>query len=265
MRSALLECRNVSFEYAGRAVLEGITVTINEGDFVGVIGPNGAGKSTLVKILSGLFSPSQGIVHLNGADMRTLGKRIVASELAVVQQEETPDFGFTVSEHVMMGRAPHHRGLYFENRADRTIVQGAMEKARVTHLADRRVEALSGGERQRVRIARALAQRPRILVLDEPTNHLDLYSQMSLGDLLQGINAEGMAILMVSHDINFMAACCAHLKILHEGKFRAEGSPHVVITEENLAKWFRIKALVDVNPVTTAPRITPLARWEPDI
>jgi iron complex transport system ATP-binding protein len=265
MRSALLECRNVSFGYTGRAVLDGITMTIGTGDFVGVIGPNGAGKSTLVKVLSGLLCPSMGIVTLNDVDMRSLGKRIVASELAVIQQEETPDFGFAVMEHVMMGRAPHHGGLYFENRADRTIVEGAMEKARVSHLADRRVEALSGGERQRVRIARALAQQPRILLLDEPTNHLDLYSQMSLIELLQRINAEGMALLMVSHDINFMAACCAHLKILHEGKFRGEGSPHAVITEENLANWFRIKALVDVNPVTAAPRMTPLARSDRDI
>jgi iron complex transport system ATP-binding protein len=265
MSSAPLECRNVSFGYTGRPVLDGITITIREGDFVGVIGPNGAGKSTLVKVLSGLLSPSTGIVTLNGVDMRSLGKRIVASELAVIQQEEAPDFGFTVREHVMMGRAPRHGGLYFENRADRTIVEGAMEKARVTHLADRPVEALSGGERQRVRIARALAQQPGILLLDEPTNHLDLYSQMLLIELLREINAEGMAILMVSHDINFMAACCAHLRILHEGKFRSDGLPHVVITEENLAKWFRIKALVDVSPVTTAPRMTPLARLDPDI
>ena len=265
MRSILLECRNVSFGYTGRAVLDGISVTIGAGDFVGVIGPNGAGKSTLTKVMSGLLCPSEGIVTLNGADMRSLSKRIVASELAVIQQEETPDFGFNVMEHVLMGRAPHHGGLYFENLADRTIVEKAMEKARVAHLADRRMEALSGGERQRVRIARALAQQPRILLLDEPTNHLDLYSQLSLVELMQGINAEGMAILTVSHDINFMSACCAHLKILHEGRFRSEGSPDEVITEKNLAEWFHIRALVDVNPVTAAPRMTPLARMDDEL
>ena len=265
MGSPLLECTNVSFGYTGRPVLDGISVRINAGELVGIIGPNGAGKSTLVKVLSGLLRPTIGIVTLSGNDMTSLSKRIVASELAVIQQEETPDFGFTVTEHVLMGRAPHHGGLYFEGSGDRAIVDEAMDKARVVHLADRPMEALSGGERQRVRIARALAQQPRILLLDEPTNHLDLYSLMSLVELLEHINVEGMAILMVSHDINFMASCCAELKVLHEGSFRSEGSPRSVITEENLARWFGIKALVDLNPVTEAPRMTPLARLDRDI
>lgn len=265
MGSPLLECRNISFGYTARPVLDRISLTIGAGDFVGVIGPNGAGKSTLVKVLSGLLRPTQGVVTLNGTDIKSLGKRVVASELAVIQQEEASDFGFTVVEHVLMGRAPHHGGLYFEDREDRNIVQSAMEKSRVSHLAERRMEAISGGERQRVRIARALAQQPRILLLDEPTNHLDLYSLMSLTELLQAINKEGMAILAVSHDINFMAACCAYVKVLHEGAFRAEGTPHAVITEENLAEWFHIKALVDTNPATSAPRMTPLARLDRDL
>ncbi|MGO9120319.1 MAG: ABC transporter ATP-binding protein [Desulfomonilaceae bacterium] len=260
MKNALLECSDVSFRYGSRTVLHGISLSIGQGDFVGVIGPNGAGKSTLIKVLSGVLRPSQGVVTLNGVDMRSLPPRKVAAELAVVQQEETPDFSFTVTEEVMMGRAPHHGGLYFESPSDRAIVQEAMDKARVTHLAERRIETLSGGERQRVRIARALAQQPKILLLDEPTNHLDLYAQISLIELMRDINEEGIAIFVVSHDINFMCESCAHLKILHERKFYCQGSPREVITEENLAHSFNIKALVDVNPVTGAPRMTPLAR-----
>lgn len=260
MKSALLECRNLSFGYTGRTVLDGISIAIGEADFVGVIGPNGAGKSTLIKLLSGLLSPFQGVVTLNGMDIRSLRKRTIATELAVVQQEEVPDFGFTVAEQVMMGRAPHHGGLYFENFSDRMIVQEAMAKTKVTHLADRPIEALSGGERQRVRIARALAQQPRVLLLDEPTNHLDLYSQLLLIELMREINNEGLGILMVSHDINFMSESCNHLIILHQGRLWSEGPPREVITEENLAECFRIKALVDINPVTAVPRMTPLSR-----
>jgi len=260
MKKALLECRDVSFGYGSRTVLHGICFSIREGDFVGVIGSNGAGKSTLIKVLSGVLRPSEGIVALNGTDMRSLSKRKVATQVAVVQQEETPDFGFTVMEEVMMGRAPHHGGLYFEGTEDRAIVQEAMDKTRVTHLAERKIETLSGGERQRVRIARALAQQPKILLLDEPTNHLDLYAQLSLIELMRGINEEGIAIFVVSHDINFMCESCAHLKILHETSFSYQGPPGEIITEENLARSFNIKALVDVNPVTGAPRMTPLAR-----
>jgi iron complex transport system ATP-binding protein len=262
MTNALLECRNLSFRYPGRTVLDRISLTIRENDFVGVIGPNGAGKSTLIKVLSGLIRPSEGVVDLEGVDIRSLSRKAVASEIAVVQQEEAPDFGFMVTEQVMMGRAPHHGGLHFETVSDRVIVEEALRKTGVAHLADRRIDELSGGERQRVRIARALAQQPRVLLLDEPTNHLDLYSQLSLTELLRKISDEGLAILLASHDINFVAASCAHLKILHEGKFHSEGSPHEVITEKNLAESFHITALVDKNPATAAPRMTPLARLD---
>lgn len=260
MTHPLLECRNVTFRYDGRVVLEGIGLSIAAGDLIGVIGPNGAGKSTLIKILSGLVRPSVGHVTLNGKDIKSVPKRVIASEIAVIQQEESPDFGFTVMDHVMMGRSPHHGGLHFENAEDRTVAAYAMETARISHLADRRLEALSGGERQKVRIARALAQQPKILFLDEPTNHLDLYSQLSLIELILKINAEGRAILTVSHDINFMASCCAHVRILHEGRFRSQGTPREVVTEANLAQWFGIRALVDVNPLTGTPRVSPLER-----
>ncbi|MGB6067576.1 MAG: ABC transporter ATP-binding protein [Desulfomonilaceae bacterium] len=260
MKKALVECRDVSFAYGETPVLHGINLSIGDGDFVGVIGPNGSGKSTLTKVLSGLLCPSEGVVTLNGADMRSLSKGDVASQIAVVQQEEVPEFGFSVTEEVMMGRAPHHGGLYFEGPSDRTIVRAAMEKTGVTQLAERKMETLSGGERQRVRIARALAQQPKILLLDEPTNHLDLYAQLSLIELMRGINEEGIAIFMVSHDINFMCESCTHLKILHETTFCCQGPPGEVITEENLAHSFNIRALVDENPVTGAPRMTPLAR-----
>jgi iron complex transport system ATP-binding protein len=260
MKRALLECRDVGFHYGARTVLQSISFSVREGDFVGVIGSNGAGKSTLIKVLSGALRPSQGLVTLNGVDMRSLPLRKVAAELAVVQQEEAPDFSFRVTEEVMMGRAPHHGGLYFEGPSDRAIVKEAMEKAGVTHLAERKIETLSGGERQRVRIARALAQQPKVLLLDEPTNHLDLYAQLSLIELMRDINAEGIAIFLVSHDINFMCASCDHLKILHGTSFRYQGAPREVITEQNLADSFAIRAIVDVNPVTGAPRMTPLAR-----
>ncbi|MGO9572488.1 MAG: ABC transporter ATP-binding protein [Desulfomonilaceae bacterium] len=262
MKEALVECREVSFAYGARRVLHGINLSIRNGDFVGVIGPNGAGKSTLTKVLSGLLCPSQGVVTLMGVDMKSLSKREVASQLAVVQQEEIPEFGFTVTEEVMMGRAPHHGGLYFEGPSDREIVRTAMDKTGVTQLAERQMETLSGGERQRVRIARALAQQPKILLLDEPTNHLDLYAQLSLIELMRDINGEGIAIFMVSHDINFMCESCTHLKILHETSFYCQGPPGEVITEENLAHCFNIMALVDVNPVTGTPRMTPLTRLD---
>lgn len=257
----IVECVEVRFGYNNALVLDGIDLTIGHGDVIGVVGPNGAGKSTLVNIIAGLRAPSSGHVLLNGVDIRKVPRKALASQLAVVEQEEVTGFGFTVWEHVMTGRAPHHGGLYFDGEVDSELVRNALVKTDVSRLADRPMAALSGGERQRVRLARALAQQPRALLLDEPTNHLDMYAQISLIELLREINSDGLALVVVSHDINFIAASCTHVKILHAGAFRSQGAPAEVITEENLKRFFRIRALVDTNPVTRAPRITALGRW----
>jgi len=258
--TSLLKCTGIRFGYDKRPVLDGIDLTVEEGDFVGVIGPNGSGKSTLVKLMSGLLTPLGGDVAFKGRDMAELSRREVAKELAVVAQEETVDFGFNVAEEVMLGRSPHHGGLHFESNSDRDLVEDAMRKTGVQHLADRKTEALSGGERQRVRIARALAQQPRVLLLDEPTNHLDLYSQLSLTELMHSINQDGLAIVLVSHDINFVSRSCRRIEILHEGRLRFGGPPHEVITEANLRSCFHIEAVVDANPITGGPRMTPIGR-----
>lgn len=258
----IVQCVEVRFGYNDTLVLDGIDLTIGQGDVIGIVGPNGAGKSTLVNIIAGLRAPSSGQVLLDGVDIRKVPKRALALQLGVVEQEEVTGFGFTVWEHVMAGRAPHHGGIYFDGEVDSDLVRSALMKTDVAHLADRPMTALSGGERQRVRLARALAQQPRALLLDEPTNHLDMYAQISLIELLREINGDGLALVVVSHDINFIASSCTHVKILHQGAFRSQGAPHEVITEENLKRFFRIRALVDSSPVTRAPRITAVGRWD---
>jgi len=257
-----LACQEAWFGYKDkeRSVLNGVSLTLQEGSLVGVIGPNGSGKSTLLRVLSGALQPARGTVTLEGNALHRLGKRTIARDIGVLLQEESADFGFTVREVISMGRAPHHRGLYFEQSSDIIAIESSMERAGVAHLADRSIEALSGGERQRVRIARALAQQPRFLLLDEPTNHLDLHSQLSVMELLQEIHSEGLAILIVSHDINFVAELCESVRLINDGIFMFEGPPADVITKETIALCFDIRALVDINPVTGAPRVTPLGR-----
>lgn len=257
-----LACQEAWFGYKGRErpVLKGVSLTLREGSLTGVIGPNGSGKSTLLRVLSGALQPARGTVTLEGNALRRLGKRTIARDIGVLLQEEAADFGFTVREVISMGRAPHHRGLYFEQSSDIIAIESSMERAGVAHLADRSIEALSGGERQRVRIARALAQQPQFLLLDEPTNHLDIHSRLSVMELLQDIHREGLAILIVSHDINFVTELCESVRLINDGTFMFEGPPADVITEETIALCFGIRALVDINPVTGAPRVTPLGR-----
>ncbi len=260
MKPSILECRSISVIFNESIALDKVSLSISAGDFYGIIGPNGAGKSTLIKVLSGVLKPTSGVVSLHNIDLSSLSRQKIATELAVVAQEENLEFGFNVAQYVALGRSPHHGGLYFESNLDRKIVQDAMIRTNTEHLKNREFDSLSGGEKQRVRIARALAQEPKILILDEPTNHLDIYSQMNLTELLDQINNKGISIITVSHDINFMCRACDQLKLMNNGRIIAEGSSSEVVTEHNLAEAFKVRTFVDINPVTMSPRITPLGR-----
>jgi iron complex transport system ATP-binding protein len=260
MKPSILECKSISVIFAESIALDKVSLSISAGDFYGIIGPNGAGKSTLIKVLSGVLKPTSGVVSLHNVDLSSLPRQKIATELAVVAQEENLEFGFNVAQYVALGRSPHHGGLHFENRSDNEILQDSLTRTNTDHLINREFGSLSGGEKQRVRIARALAQEPKLLILDEPTNHLDIYSVMNLIELLGQINQEGISIITVSHDINFMCAACDKLKLMNNGRIIAEGSSNGVVTEHNLAEAFKVRTFVDINPVTMSPRVTPLGR-----
>ncbi len=264
MESCLLKCDSVFFGYRDVPILKGVSMAVTEGAFLGVIGPNGVGKSTLIRVLTNTLPPKRGTVLLDGQPLATLTRRAIAQKLAVVSQTDTSDFGFTVWEEVMLGRSPHHGGIHYENLDDRAIVEMALEKTQIAHLASRRLDTLSGGERQRVRIARAIAQQPVIVFLDEPTTHLDLYSQLTLMELLKDINKQGIAVFLVSHDINFVAQSCADVHLMHDGAILVHGAPREVITPDRVATCFRIRADVFVDPKTSIPRINPLGILKPD-
>ncbi len=258
MGRRLIQCDSVSFSYSEKPVLQNITIQIDSGSFTGIVGRNGVGKSTLIRILTGTLIPQQGSVLLDGIPIRELPRRVVARKLAVVTQTEPNDFGFTVWEEVMLGRSPRHGGIYFENNEDRGIVKMALEKTQITHLAARTLDTLSGGERQRVRVARGIAQQPEVIFLDEPTTHLDIHSQLKLMELLKDINKNGIAVFLVSHDINFLSQCCHDVHLMRNGTISIHGTPREVITYENVAECFGIEAEITIDPVTHIPRINPL-------
>lgn len=257
---ALLQCRDVAFRYGGHRVLENVSLNVEKGSLIGVIGPNGSGKTTLIRILAGMIAPDSGRVLLDGEPVDSLSTKSIARRIAVVEQEEPDIFGFTTRDAVTLGRFSHHRGLHFEDATDLQAVRDAMRKASVAGLADRLVEELSGGERQKVRIARALAQEPKLLLLDEPTNHLDLRAQQALLELLKAINLDGIAVLLVSHDINFVSRLCHRINLLHNGRFLLSGAPKEVITEEAIGEAFRVEIDVTESPGDGLPLVLPVKR-----
>ncbi|MGH7277937.1 MAG: ABC transporter ATP-binding protein [Candidatus Rokuibacteriota bacterium] len=251
----LMELRGVEFAYPGAARsrgrgfrVSGLSLTVAPGEILGVIGPNSAGKTTLIRLLTGVVRPAGGGVFLEGRPLAALSPWHLARMVAVVPQEMPQSFPFTVEQLVLMGRYPHAPARFFEDADDRAVAQEAMAATGVLDLAEAPVEGLSGGERQRVVLARALAQRPRLLVLDEPTAHLDLRYQVESVALLRRVNRErGVAILLVSHDLGLAAELSDRLLLMSEGRVAREGTPEHVLDEAALETVYGCRVIVEKN------------------
>ncbi|MDZ4806559.1 MAG: ABC transporter ATP-binding protein [Candidatus Eisenbacteria bacterium] len=232
-----LTATDISFAYhPGAAVLNGATLDIPAGAFLGIVGPNGAGKSTLLHLLSGALKPSAGGVRLDDTPLQNWKRRDIARCIAVVPQAEPHTFPYRVSEIVMMGRTPWLSGLLSAETAnDHAAVRRAMTAVGIKDLACRPLGQLSGGERQMVLVARALAQEPKILLLDEPTASLDLAHQQSIFRLLVRLNEEtGLTVVIVTHDLNLAGLYCRTLAVLHGKRIEALGTPAEVLTPARL-------------------------------
>ena len=256
--SALLSAGNLSFGYGrGRHVIHDVSLAVATRDgaeVVGLLGPNGSGKTTLLRLLSGSLKPDHGAVTFEGQDLTATPRRSLARRIAVVPQETTLAFDYTVLEVVLMGRYPHLGTFEVEGPADVAVAIHALEATGTSGLADRLFNTLSGGEKQRVVIASALAQlegtddAARLLVLDEPTASLDLKYQFEVAALVRRIHRErNIAILVSTHDLRFAAATCTRLVLLQSGRILAEGSPQQVLTPELVGNLF------DVAPPLVAP------------
>jgi len=262
---SVIETEHVKFKYGDAWVLNNISFTTCEGEFLGIIGPNGSGKTTLLKIIDGLLMPQQGSVLIDGRNIRTIRRNDIAKQIAVVPQDSPIIFSFTVQEVVMMGRAPHLGRLRFEGKTDCEIVRKAMETTDILSFASRSINELSGGERQRVLIARALAQQPQIILLDESTAFLDIKHQVDFFDLIKALNKEeGLTVITVTHDINLASLFCDRVLLLRDGIIHGIGTPEEVITEPNIKEVYEANVMGDRNPVTGLPRVTLLASHPAD-
>lgn len=253
----LLRLKDVRMSFDGRMVLEGISLTLSPGELVGLIGPNGAGKSTLLRLIAKLIPPDQGLIVLDGKEMRSLSQRSVAKTVALVPQQAQLAFSFPVREVVLMGRYPHLSRFQVEGAEDYRIVQEAMGSTETRQFAERPVTELSGGERQRVLLARALAQKPRLLLLDEPTAHLDLKYQFRSLRLVRRLVSQGITALVAIHDLNLAGRFCDRLVLVDQGRIRVIGTSWEVLTREHLEPVYGIRIGIQGNPNVGPPLVVP--------
>jgi iron complex transport system ATP-binding protein len=251
METAALKFIEVSSGYKHRKVLQNVSFTVHEGEFVSLIGPNGCGKSTLLKTAAALLKTVSGKVELFGTDVRLIKPSVRASLLGVVPQKIESPMAFTVFEIVMNGRTGSTglRGIFSGD--DRDIVERAMIYTDVSFLRDRYFSELSGGEQQRVALAMVLAQEPRMIMLDESISHLDINHRQEVLQILLNLNREkGITIVLVSHDLNLSASISDRFLLMDAGTVLKAGTPGEVLEQEFLSRVYNCELYVRQDPYT---------------
>lgn len=240
-------------------VLDGIDLHLGAGEILCLLGPNGTGKTTLLRCLIGALRHESGRVCIDGySDGRKPGAaRQLARQMAYVPQA-TGDSGLTLLDTVLLGRTPHLPPLALPSRRDECIAREALTRVGIAHLAARPFNRVSGGERQLALIARALAQQPRLFMMDEPTASLDLGNQARVLRTLRDLAADGMSVLVTTHQPEHALLLGARVVALAGGHIAATGPAAEVLRPDTLARLYGTP--VDVldhqgRPLACVPRL----------
>jgi iron complex transport system ATP-binding protein len=250
----------VAYPGARANAVDGVSFASPIGHITALAGPNGSGKSTIVRALLGRVDIKSGKATIDGEDSRGVAPNALALKMAVVPQREETTFPMGVRDYVALGRYPHLGLWRSPDAADHQAVDDALAQSGVGELAERSTDALSGGEWQRVRIARALAQRAPALVLDEPTTFLDVAHEMAIFELLASLARNGLAVLLVSHQLNLLARFADTIVLLDHGKVAVSGPPADVMKAERLEAIYGWPVVVTRDPAIGAPALVPLRR-----
>jgi iron complex transport system ATP-binding protein len=238
---------SVSVTLDGARILNGVSTSLAEGEWVALIGPNGAGKSTLLRAVAGI-APHAGSIQIGGESAALLGRRDLARRLALVPQAPVLPAEMTVNEYVLLGRTPYVGYFGSEGRSDFEAADRALVRLDLVGLARRRLGSLSGGERQRAVLARAFAQEAALLLLDEPTSALDIGRQQQALELVDALRREeGLTVLSAMHDLTLAGEYADRLLLMDGGRLVASGNAHEVLTEALISEHYgaRVKVVAD--------------------
>jgi ABC-type multidrug transport system ATPase subunit len=222
--SVLLDARNLVKHLGGRRVVDGVDLACESSQIVGLLGPNGAGKTTTLRMLYGFLHPDEGRILVNGVE---LGRDLVRAKrsIGVCTQDDTFDGDFTVEQNLTIA------ATYFRPRPTDLArrVGELLARFELGPYVGQKPETLSGGYRRRLMIARALVHRPRLLFLDEPTTGLDPQARMGVWDLVDGLRAEGLGIILTTHYMDEAERLSDALTVLAHGRVVARGTAKTVL------------------------------------
>ncbi|MFW5649149.1 MAG: ABC transporter ATP-binding protein [Candidatus Alkaliphilus sp. MAG34] len=196
-----IEVSELSYAYSGfKELFNNVSFTIKTGEVICILGPNGIGKTTLLNCIANLITPTKGRILVDGKDMNKMSPQDIARTIGYVPQTIMPSFDYEVLEYVVTGCAP--RLGTFERPKDEhySIARDAMSQMKISHLSHKAYTKISGGERQQVSIARAISQRPKIILMDEPTAHLDCGNQIKVLKIIKEMARKGYGVVFTTHN-----------------------------------------------------------------
>ena len=248
LQGSCLATRGLVVGYDGTPLINDVNIDVEPGEIVTLIGPNGAGKSTILKSIAGYLVPLGGAVYLSGKPISELSARDMALELSVMLTERLSTELLTCADIVETGRYPYTGRLGILSDEDRAIVRESMEMVHVWDLRDRDFMQISDGQRQRILLARAICQRPRVMMLDEPTNYLDIHYQIELMGVLRQLAAKGdVGVIMSLHELPLARIISTRVICVKGDAIQAQGTPDEIFTP------LVINDLYDLVPGTYDP------------
>jgi branched-chain amino acid transport system ATP-binding protein len=229
---ALLEVEAATVRFGGNVALDAVSLVAEPGVVTGLIGPNGAGKTTLFNVITGLLPPNQGRVRLAGKDVtrlsptrrarRGLGRTFQRLELFSL---------LSVRENIRVA-ADVRKGWSHDKDSPAEVVEAIIERVGLTHVADARVDSLPTGQCRLVELGRCLATKPEVLLLDEPASGQDESETIEFAALLRSLAADGVAVVLVEHDVALVMDVCTTVHVLDFGRIIATGTPAEIQTDE---------------------------------
>jgi len=253
----LVQVREASFQYGDRDILHSLSIEVRRGEILSVLGPNGCGKTTLLRCIAGALRLRSGTVQISGDDVHALAAPARARRIGFLFQDHSPSFPFAVADVVLMGRAPHLGFFGFPGSRDQALADAALERVGMLHLKQRPYTQVSGGERQLILLARILVQEPDVILLDEPTAHLDLRNQVLTLRMVRSLAAEGLTMIMTTHDPNHALWFGGRAALMKDGSFVAVGYASEVMTAAALTATYGVDVAV-FSPPTAKGSHTPV-------
>lgn len=253
----MLAATQISYTNKKTAILQNMSVSVEEGELLVIAGPNGAGKSTLLSLLANEIGKAEAITFKKKS-YRNWEQEELPRHKAKFSQSNNQDIPLQVRDVVLMGRYPYFNAV--PHREDHEAAIRAMQITDVAHLSARDYNTLSGGEKQRVHLARILAQMdnnvaPKLIFLDEPLNNLDVLHQHRILHTIKNFTEKGNTAVMVLHDLNLASQFADKVLLMKEGRIAAHNTPDRVFTREILSGVYNFPCTICPNPVNKNPLI----------